>query len=68
MHSFQASYFGHGIALLHYHEIADSNSTFCFVCMCNASREKIPSGNADSAFESNCDHNYNYMVSVHIQM
>ena len=38
--------------LLHYHEVADSNGTFAlYVC----AMEKIPSGNTDAAFVSNCD-------------
>ena len=60
-HSFQAAgwlVLFMELALLHYHEVADSNSTFCFVRMCNGSK-KIPSGNADIAFVSNCDHDYN---------
>ena len=27
--------FVHGVTSLHYHEVADSNSNLCFVCMCN---------------------------------
>ena len=29
-----------------------------------ASREKMSSGNADTAFVSNCDHDYNYMARI----
>ena len=34
-----------------------------YVCAM-ASSEKISSGNADTAFVSNCDHNYNYMACI----
>ena len=34
-----------------------------YVCAM-ASREKMSSGNADTAFLSNCDHDYNYMVHI----
>ena len=29
-----------------------------------ASKEKISSGNAETAFVNNCDHEYNYMVHI----
>ena len=34
-----------------------------YVCTM-ASREKMSSGNADTAFVSNCDHDYNYMAHI----
>ena len=40
---FQASWFItfiHGVALLHYHEVSDSNSTFCFVRMYNGKQRE----------------------------
>ena len=49
---------------LHYHEVADSNSTFALYVCAMASREKMSSENADIAFVSNCDHDYNYMVHI----
>ena len=34
-----------------------------YVCAMASSR-KMSSGNADTAFVSNCDHNYNYMAHI----
>ena len=54
-----------GVASLHYNQVADSNSTFFFVCICAmASREKMSSESSDTAFVSNCDHSYSCMVRI----
>ena len=37
---------------------------FAFYVCAMASREKMSSGNANTAFISNCDHNYNYMARI----
>ena len=34
-----------------------------YICA-KAIREKMSSGNANTAFVSNCDHNYNYMARI----
>ena len=35
-----------------------------YVCAKMASREKMSSGNADTTFVSNCDHDYNYVACI----
>ena len=38
--------------------------TFALYVCAIASREKMSSGNADTAFVSNCDHDYSYMAHI----
>ena len=60
MLSFQAGWFCSWSCInryIHYHEVADSNGTFCFVRI--RATEKMPSENADTAFVSNCNNDYN---------
>ena len=58
MRSFQAMLVSFMEASLHYHEVTHIVivSFALYVCAM-ASRENMSSGNADTAFVSNCDHN-----------